>query len=99
MYFEWDEEKNRTNQIKHKISFEKAIAVFFDEERIEEYDYKNSVIDEDRYNVIGRMDYGFIIVVTCIYVSEELIRIISARKATRKERDEYYDQKSIFRRS
>ena len=52
MKFEWDEEKNRINRQKHSISFETAMLVFNDDNRIEIYDFEHSG-DEDRYNTIG----------------------------------------------
>ena len=56
--FEYDEEKNRINQAKHGISFEHAARVFFDYNRIEMYDEENSV-EEDRYDTIGDVSFGF----------------------------------------
>ncbi len=90
MIFEWDEEKNRANIIKHKIDFETAALVFGDENRIEFYDEKHSEY-EDRYRTVGSIN-GFIAVITVIYTErEKAIRIISARKADEAERRAYYD--------
>ena len=90
MLFEWDEEKNRANVIKHKIDFETAALVFGDENRIEFYDEKHSEF-EDRYRTVGSIN-GFITVITVIYTErDEAIRIISARKADEAERRAYYD--------
>ena len=90
MLFEWDEEKNRANIIKHKIDFETAALVFGDENRIEFYDEKHSEF-EDRYRTVGSIN-GFITVITVIYTErDEAIRIISARKADESERRAYYD--------
>lgn len=52
MKFEWDEEKNRINRQKHGISFETAMLVFNDDNRIEIYDFEHSG-DENRYKTIG----------------------------------------------
>lgn len=57
MTFEYDEEKNRINIQKHGISFRSAARVFFDYDRIEMYDEKNSQ-DEDRYDTIGDTSAG-----------------------------------------
>ncbi len=58
--FEYDENKNRTNIKKHGISFKSAARVFFDYNRIEFYDEENSVC-EDRYDTIGDISAGSII--------------------------------------
>lgn len=89
--FEWDTEKEKINISKHGIDFETASHVFFDENRIEKYDEKHSY-DEDRYITIGTIN-GVAIVVMVVYTERDsAIRIISARKATKREREEYYDR-------
>ena len=60
--------------------------MFDDEYRLEEYDYEHSD-DEDRYNIIGMVDEILFVVVT--YRSENAIRIISARQATKEEKRRY----------
>lgn len=60
MTFEYDEEKNKLNIKKHGISFRSAARVFFDYDRIELFDEKNSQ-DEDRYNTIGDTSAGNIL--------------------------------------
>ena len=87
MEFEWDPEKNRINQRKHGIPFEVAILVFDDENRLEEYDISHSD-DEDRYSVIGMV--GKLLYVVCTYRTENKVRIISARLATKLEKRRYY---------
>lgn len=87
MRFEWDEEKAATNWKKHRVNFFNATRVFEDENRIEYYDTAHSD-EEDRYITIGMADD----VLFVVYVERrERIRIISARRATRKERRLYYD--------
>lgn len=86
--FEWDEEKDLSNQKKHGISFETAAYVFQDEHYIEMYDFEHS-IDEDRYIAIGRVGDLLFVVFT---ERGEAIRLISARLATESERRLYYDQ-------
>lgn len=83
---EWDINKNRLNIKKHRLSFETAMLVFADVNRIEMYDYKHSV-HEDRYAVIGMVND--IIIVICTERHKN-IRIISARTATTEERKIYY---------
>ena len=86
--FEWDEEKDRINQIKHGISFETAAYVFADAHYIEMYDFEHS-IEEDRYIAIGMVGDLLFVVYT---ERGENIRLISARLATESERRLYYDQ-------
>ena len=90
MLFEWDDNKNRRNIKKHGIDFDTAARVFQDESRGEYYDEAHSA-DEDRYITIGEVG-GMAIIVTVSYTERgEAIRMISARKATRQERNRYYD--------
>lgn len=90
MQFEWDDEKNKINIKKHKISFSVAKFVFNDENRIEIFDEIHS-IDEDRYITIGLIDQVPIVVMVVYTERSQNIRIISARKATAEERRIYYD--------
>ena len=55
MKFEWDEKKNKANIKKHKIDFEKASRVFYDDDRLEIWDKKHSE-SEDRYITIGLIE-------------------------------------------
>jgi uncharacterized DUF497 family protein len=87
--FEWDEKKNKLNQRKHSVSFGEAQSVFFDEEAIEYPDPEHSG-EEDRFLMLGRSyQLRVLVVCHCIRSSHTVIRIISARKATRKERRAY----------
>lgn len=89
MIFEWDEAKNLINQRKHGISFEEAKSVFFDISAILFDDPDHSEV-EDRFLIIGMSDKrGICIVSHCYRGADEKIRIISARKATKSERDIY----------
>ena len=84
--FEWDENKREANLKKHSIDFIDAIKVFADADRIELESSKNG---ESRYQVIGSM--GDIIVILLVYTDRnEKKRIISARRASKKERELYY---------
>lgn len=90
MIFEWDENKDKANIVKHGLDFTTAARVFLDENRIEIFDSAHSV-DEDRYITIGQIG-GVAVVVMVVYTErEDAIRLISARKATRQERSIYYD--------
>jgi uncharacterized DUF497 family protein len=90
MRFVWDEEKNRQNRSKHKISFETAALVFEDPQALSRPD---RVVDaEQRWQTLGLIGGTLIINVAHTYHEEdgeEMIRIISARKATRRERQQY----------
>jgi len=88
--FEWDERKNQMNIKKHNISFEEAATVFQDINAVYVYDELHST-DEDRFNVIGMVDNidQEITVCHCYRDDDEVIRIISARKATKEEIELY----------
>ena len=92
LQFEWDDEKERINFLKHNIHFETAKLVFQDRDRIEKWD-KNHSDWEDRYQTIGRVDEVLFVVYT---ERRDSIRIISARVATNEERKIYYDRKKYF---
>jgi len=87
--FVWDSKKNETNRKKHGVSFDEAQTVFFDENAIEFYDPDHSD-EEDRFLLLGlSFRLRVLVVCHCYRESQEVIRIISARKATRKERSHY----------
>ena len=87
--FSWDNRKNKTNQKKHGISFEEAQTVFFDENAVEFFDPDHSE-KENRFIMLG-LSYRLhiLIVCHCLRKDDSEIRIISARKATKKERTVY----------
>lgn len=90
LIFEWDDTKNENNKTKHDISFEEAQAVFFDESAIQFDDPEHS-IDEERFLLLGFSQKLRILVVCHCYRSDEsIIRIISARRATKKEQKVYF---------
>ena len=92
LIFEWDSEKALINKRKHKVSFETATNVFFDDNRIELLDEEHSD-DEDRWKVLGKV--GDVLFV--IYIEREnRTRIISARKAKPKERRIYYGNGDLY---
>jgi hypothetical protein len=83
--FDWDERKNGTNRIKHGVWLEEAQSVFEDPMDASFYDPEHSE-GEDRFILLGQSSAGrTLVVVHCCRVSDSLVRIISARKATRKE--------------
>jgi uncharacterized protein len=87
--FEWDENKNRINQRKHGISFDEAKTVFYDEEALVIDDPEHSE-EEERFIILGLSAKANLLVVChCCRDSDTVIRIISARKATKTE-TKYY---------
>ena len=91
MQFEWDENKNRINIKKHKISFDEAKTVFYDEEALVIDDPDHSE-DEERFIILGESNKANLLVVChCYRVSDTVIRIISARRATKTETNQYYE--------
>ena len=83
--FEWDENKNRSNRRKHGVWFEEAQSVFRDpNSRL--FDDPEHSDDEDRFILIGASAAARpLVVVHCYRESDSVIRIISVRKATKKE--------------
>ena len=87
--FEWDEKKNRSNQKKHGVWFEEAQQVFDDSAALRYLDLDHSD-DEDRFLLLGMSSSNrTLVVVFCERESPSVIRIISARKATKKELKAY----------
>ena len=89
MQFVWDENKNMANVKKHKVSFEEAKSVFFDinAKIIHDPDHSDA---EDRFLILGLSELLKLLVVChCYKEDDDVIRIISARKATRKETSKY----------
>ena len=87
--FEWDIKKAASNLRKHGVSFEEAETVFLDEEAILIPDEEHSG-EEDRFIVLGlSYQLRMLVVCHCYRESDELIRIISARKANKGEQMQY----------
>ena len=82
--FEWDILKNRINIKRHRISFESAVSAFFDEFGILIKDTLHSET-EDRFVLIGYSEECGLSVICHCFRENEIIRIISARKATKRE--------------
>lgn len=89
MQFEWDEAKSLENLAKHQISFSLAAEVFWDPARIEFSDDRFEY-SEPRWSSIGLVDGLEIFVAYTI--RDEHIRLISARKASKKEREDYWNR-------
>jgi hypothetical protein len=87
--FEWDPRKAAANRRKHGIPFEEAESVFSDEHALLIDDPEHSA-DEDRFVLLGlSAALRVLIVVHCYRTDESIIRLISARKADRQERELY----------
>lgn len=93
MTFEWDLAKDSRNIRKHGIAFEKALSAFYDPYAWHEMDFAHSH-QELREKVLGESDYG-VIVVVFTRRSNDALRLISARHATRRERTAYAQKRSI----
>ena len=86
MRFAWDENKNEINKKKHGISFETAQEVFYDDNAIL-FDDPDHSIGEERFLIIGMTKSLKVCIVShCYRDSDNIIRLISAREATKHER-------------
>ena len=87
--FEWDAAKATSNRKKHGVSFEEAQSVFYDEFAVQFFD-EDSSVSEDRFLMLGFSD-GVRLLIVCHCERDEgnVIRIISARKATKNESNFY----------
>jgi len=94
--FEWDPYKAKHNLRKHKVSFERAAAIFLDPLAISIYDEEHSS-EEDRWITIGNDHTNNVLVVNHTFHEENIdnckVRVISARKATKKEIKQYEGDK------
>lgn len=90
--FTWDDNKNAVNNSKHGISFEEASTVFYDDYAIL-FDDPDHSIHEERFLIIGYSQQNHLCIVShCYRESDNVIRIISARLAVKKERMVYDEQ-------
>lgn len=90
--FEWDEKKSKSNIRKHGVSFEEAQTVFYDESALLIHDSEHSE-HEDRFVLLGMSArLRTLVVCHCFRKSEQIIRIISARKANRQETRQYFER-------
>jgi uncharacterized protein len=88
--FEWDERKEAENIKKHRVSFNEARTVFYDENAIQFFDPDHSE-SEDRFILLGlSLKLRILVVCHCFRENETVVRIISARKADGNEEEEYW---------
>ena len=84
--FEWDEAKNKVNIRKHGVSFEEAKSVFYDDHALLIADPDHSET-EDRFLLLGlSAKLRLLLVCHCFNVGDSVIRIISCRQSSKKER-------------
>lgn len=89
LVFEWDERKERANRKKHGVTFEEARSAFLDENARVLPDPEHSA-EEDRFVLLGlSTSLRVLVVCHCCREKEQIIRIISARKADREEQRQY----------
>lgn len=92
MNYEWDEVKERLNIAKHNVDFTEAKSVFADEYGLVVFDKEHSN-DEERFYLLGISNKERILLVVHCYKEGDIIRIISARKATAREKEQYKEQR------
>lgn len=86
--FEWDEEKSQVNIKKHGVSFDEASTIFLSDQIRVFTDEANLSLHEERLIAIGYSKHNRILtVVHCYREDNEVIRLISARKATKQEKN------------
>ena len=91
--FIWDPAKNKINRSLHKISFEEAVTVFYDLNGLLIHDPEHSE-EEDRFILLGLSRRAKLLVVChCYREADEVVRIISARKADQDEEIQYIRRK------
>ena len=87
--FTWEDRKNKSNQMKHGVRFEEAQTVFYDPHAIQYFDPDHSD-EEERFILLGlSVRLNVLIVCRCYRENDLFIRIISARKADKTERQNY----------
>ena len=91
--FEWDQSKAKSNLKKYGVSFEEAQSVFYDDLAVQFFD--ESAADEDRFILLGTSNLTrVLVVVQCERNDGGVLRIISARKATKTEKQFYRGEQS-----
>ncbi len=88
MRFEWDDEKNEQNYKKHEVWFEEAQTIWADELAQEFFDPEHSS-REDRFIRVGHSTRERLLLVVFCEIHDDAVRLISARRATNRERNDY----------
>ena len=95
MRFEWDSKKASSNERKHGISFNDAITAFDDPYALIAPDGKHSTESEIREWLIGEADNGVLVIIFTRRLEGRVYRLISARRANRKEKALYEEFKRV----
>ena len=92
MNFEWDADKYQENIKKHKVSFKEAKTIFLDKHMIRwsDEEHTNYTATEDRFYALGKSIYNNLLLVCFCERHGDTIRIYSARKADKEEKEDYY---------
>jgi len=90
--FIWDEKKNQANYKKHGVDFNDAVRAWYDPDRLDFFDDEHS-LNETRWIFLGAMA-GVVLFVVETEPNEETVRIISARRASKKEQEVYHANRS-----
>ncbi|MDO5652191.1 MAG: BrnT family toxin [Moraxella sp.] len=90
--FDYDPNKADSNLVKHGISFDEAVSVFYDDYAVQFFDSEHSV-EEDRFIMLGMSKWFRLLVVCHCERQGDVIRIISARRATKAESKHYKGEK------
>ncbi len=93
--FDWDVKKAEVNAAKHGIAFAVAITAFDDPFQLRAPAPKHSSPSEKREWLIGKADVGVLVIIFTIRLPGNIFRIISARRANRRERSQYEQSKGI----
>ena len=89
--FSWDPRKARSNERKHGVTFDEATTVFLDERALL-LDDPEAVLDEDRFLLLGLSSFMRLLVVCHCVRQGDTIRLINARKATKREQRQYQER-------
>lgn len=93
LVFAWDDRKAKSNKRKHRVSFEEAMTAFADDDALLDHDDEFPGA-EDRFILLGASSRFRVLVICHTYRREDsVIRIISARKATARERTAYNERR------
>jgi len=87
--FSWSNDKNRENIKKHGLSFQEAAPVFLDPYLIIRHDNAHSTIEETRWKGIGVLNNDLLLAIIFSEEKENVVRLISVREATKKEKEDY----------
>ena len=87
--FSWASNKNRENIKKHGLSFQEAVPVFLDPFLIIRHDEAHSTMEETRWKGIGVINNELLLVIIFTEEKENVVRLISAREASKKEKEDY----------